>query len=89
MAKLAIDLGGLTENERIGVLGRSVMNVPVSSTQKPTMDAFFVDTPAKADRYIRKLKKKFPGIRIIETKRVSADSAVMMVSIAGPLNKTS
>src|SRR4051794_22600592 len=60
------DLHNLSEDERIDFIGRSVMEGPASSGDKPVMNAFVVDDHAKADRYVQKLKQKFPGIRIID-----------------------
>lgn len=60
------DLYNLTEDERIDLIGRSVMEGPKTSGDKPKMVAFVVENNKKADRYIRKLEKKFPGIRIID-----------------------
>lgn len=60
------DLYNINENERIDLIGRTVMAGPKTSGDKPRMVAFVVDNHKKADRYIRKLEKKFPGIRIID-----------------------
>lgn len=60
------DLYNLTENERIDLIGRTVMEGPKTSGDKPKMIAFVVDNHKKADRYIKKLNEKFPGIRIID-----------------------
>ena len=37
-----------------------------SSADKPVIAAFMVEDDAKADHYIKKLQKKFPGIRVID-----------------------
>ena len=47
------------EDERIRQIGEAVM-------KNRLVVGFFIDSePGKADRYIAKLKKKFPGIRVI------------------------
>ena len=66
MAPKYADLYSMTEDERIDFIGRSVMNTPATSTDKPVMNAFIVEDDAKADRYIEKLRAKFPGIRVID-----------------------
>jgi hypothetical protein len=60
------DLHSMTEDERIEFIGRSVMESPRSSADNPRMNAFVVEDRDKADRYIQKLMKRFPGIRIID-----------------------
>ncbi len=62
---IAADLHNLSENERVQFIGRSVMVGPGSSVDQPPMTGFFVESDAKADRYIRKLEKLFPGIRVV------------------------
>jgi hypothetical protein len=62
----AADLHRLSENDRIKLIGESVMNAPAGSGDKPPMNGFIVETEEKADRYIAKLLKRFPGIRIID-----------------------
>ncbi len=58
----AIDLHRLQEDERIKLIGASVMDAPL----KPVVNAFIVESEAKADRYVKKLLAKFPGIRIVD-----------------------
>ncbi len=54
------DLHNLDEDGRIEVIGKMAM-------EKRQIVAFFTDAdPGKADRYIAKLKAKFPGIRIVD-----------------------
>jgi hypothetical protein len=73
--KAALDLHKLTEEDRIRMIGRSVIN--------PTrMNAFVVEDDAKADRYIAKLKAMFPEIRVID-RQPFAD--FISVRVAGPL----
>lgn len=55
-----VELSGEPEDERIEVIGRVVM-------ENNKTIAFMTDAdPGKADRYIKKLKQRFPGIRVIE-----------------------
>ena len=60
------DLGDFKENDRIDMIGNAVMKQPASSSDKPVIIAFITDNNEKADRYIKKLQKKFPGIRVID-----------------------
>jgi hypothetical protein len=53
-----LDIADFDEDARVDVIGRAVME------QKKT-SAFIVEDDAKADRYLKKLKKRFPGIRLI------------------------
>lgn len=55
------DLHTLSEDERIGVIGRSVME------QGMTVGVCVDDIAGKAERYARKLRERFPGIVILET----------------------
>jgi hypothetical protein len=66
MVKAFLDTHRLSEDQRIEMIGRSVMDAPDTSADKPPMNGFVVEDDAKADRYIRKLQAKFPGIRIID-----------------------
>jgi hypothetical protein len=61
-----IDAASLNENDRIIMIGSSVMKAPASSADKPLVAGFIVETDEKADRYIAKLQKRFPGIRVID-----------------------
>ena len=71
---IALDLNALSEDERITLIGASVME-PASSAE--------LETDAKADRYIRKLQKQFPGIRVVD--RGPGPAGTIMVKVAGPL----
>ncbi len=54
------DIADLEEDDRIDMIGRKV------EEQKKTV-AFITDSdPGKADRYIRKLLKRFPGIQVLD-----------------------
>jgi hypothetical protein len=64
--KAFADLANLPEDQRIEAIGKLTMEGSASSADKPIMNGFIVETPAKAARYIAKLKERFPGIRIID-----------------------
>ncbi len=67
MMKGYADLYELTEDERIEAIGKTVMAGPSSSTDKPLVVAVIVDDDGKkAKRYCKKLKAKYPGIRILK-----------------------
>ena len=88
MPRAALDLHRLNENDRIKLIGESVMNAPASSGDKPIMNAFFVDDDVKADRYIAKLQKRFPGIRVIDRQTTALGSGskpVVLVRVGPPL----
>lgn len=58
--KVYADLADLPEDERIDIIGRTVMEQGLTV-------AVAVDSDRdKMERYIRKLLKRFPGIRILE-----------------------
>ena len=80
---VGLDLHSLDENARIKLIGESVTKVPQSSTDRPPMNAFIVETEVKADRYIRKLAKRFPAVRIVD--RSVIDDGLILVRVAGPL----
>lgn len=77
------DLYDLPEDERINVIGNTVLNAPSSSTDKPMIMAFVVEDNEKADRYEKKLLAKFPTIRVID--RVPAPANCVAVRVSGPL----
>jgi hypothetical protein len=81
---IGADLHRLEENDRIKLIGHSVMVAPTSSTDKPIMNGFIVETEAKADRYIRKLEKMFPGIRVVD-RTAGPTPNTIFVRVAGPL----
>jgi hypothetical protein len=78
------DLQGLSENERIEAIGRSVTEIPASSADKPLMNGFIVESDAKADRYIQKLLRLYPGVRIVD-RGPGPVKGTILVRIAGPL----
>lgn len=55
---LYLDVHVLEEDKRIDLIGKACVNGGTI--------AFIVDSePGKADRYVRKLKEKFPGIHVL------------------------
>ncbi len=54
------DLGDMEEDKRIDLIGQFVMN------KLKTAAVVVDDIPGKAARYIAKLRKRFPGIEIID-----------------------
>lgn len=85
MMPVFADLADLEEDKRIEMIGDSVMKTPRTSADKPVMNAFVVDDDAKADRYIKKLQDKFPGIRIIDRSDGPIKGRSVTVRIGGPL----
>ena len=82
MIKAVLDTHRLNENQRIDMIGRSVMDAPQGSADKPPMNGFIVEDNAKADRYIRKLEARFPGIRIID--RQPFTGGMILVRVGPP-----
>lgn len=78
------DIADFEEDDRIEMIGKAVMNAPRSSADKPILVAFVVEDDAKADRYIEKLQKRFPGIRVIDRFPGPVPDTVS-VRIGGPL----
>lgn len=74
-------LKAMSEDDRIDMIGRSVM-MRRTSIDKPPMTGFLVETNAKADRYLRKLQQRFPGIRVIDRTPIEKH---ILVRVAGPL----
>lgn len=60
-----IDAAGLEEDKRIDLIGKSIMEA-VPKDDKPFTAGVVVEDHTKADRYIGKLKVKFPLIRVIK-----------------------
>lgn len=75
------DLVKLDEDSRITVIGQFAMG-----HLRPT--AFTVDDLPKAERYIAKLKEKFPGIQILETTENKPIVGVVYVKVAPPVVQT-
>lgn len=61
-----VDLSGLTEDERIDHMGKTLMDAPKRSDMMPMKIAVIVEDQAKAERYIAKFKAKFPEVRFID-----------------------
>jgi len=59
------DLGDLSENKRIKVIGRFVMSQSANSA-KPKIVGIALEDEDKAKRYEKKLLKMFPTIQIID-----------------------
>lgn len=70
------DLADLPEDDRIGIIGRMVMDKGITA-------AVVVDAdPGKAERYEEKLTSRFPGVRVIE--RVPGPVANTITLKVGP-----
>lgn len=78
------DISVLKEDDRIALIGKTVMEEPSSLADKPRIIGFFVDNDEKADRYIKKLKELYPTIRIIDSNHYDSAGTVL-VRVAGPL----
>lgn len=83
MIKGYTDLGDLPENDRITVIGKYVMAEPANSTEKPQVIGIALENKEKAERYAKKLLRKFPTIKIIEIAPGIIPSTVLL-RIAGP-----
>jgi len=59
------DAADLEEDKRIDLIGKTIMD-GVSKDDKPFTAGVVVEDHVKADRYIEKLKLKFPMIRVIK-----------------------
>lgn len=78
------DLADMDEDERIDVIGKTIMAQPVTSTGEPFVAGVVVDNDEKADRYLKKLAEKFPLIRLIERCPGPVENSVTM-KLSGPL----
>jgi hypothetical protein len=79
------DIADYDEDKRIEMIGNTVMSGSKSSADKPVMTAFIVEDEAKVDRYITKLQKRFPGIRIIDRFQGPVKGISVTVRVGGPL----
>jgi hypothetical protein len=79
------DIADLDEDKRIEIIGNAVLNAPSSSADKPVMAAFVVEDDAKVDRYIKKLEKRFPGIRVIDRLQGPVKGMMVTVRVGAPL----
>lgn len=61
-----LDTGDCEEDERIQKIGESLLCL--GKVKKDAMIAFVTDSepPEKVERYISKLLKRFPGIRVVD-----------------------
>lgn len=73
------DLGDEEEDERIRQIGEKTMN------EKLIVGFVTDDDKGKADRYIEKLKKRFPGIRVIN-RGIGPVAGAVWVKMGPPLN---
>ena len=74
------DIADFDEDHRINLIGRTVIE------GRKTV-AFVTDTdPGKADRYIRKLRERFPGIAVID--RFDGPVAATVTVKVGPPSAT-
>jgi hypothetical protein len=74
------DIADHDEDARIEIIGHAVM------VEQKTCAFIVEDDPAeKAERYIRKLEAKFPGIRVIARGKGPV-SGTVFVKVAPPLN---
>ena len=60
------DIADFDEDTRIDMIGKATMSGKQTSGEKPLVIGFVVENHSKADRYVKKLQKKFPTIRIID-----------------------
>lgn len=54
-----VDLASIDEDKRIAAIGEAV------TTNRRTVAFVVDDDPGKADRYVTKLRERFPGIAVI------------------------
>lgn len=73
------DLGDHDEDERIRQIGEKTMR------EKLIVGFVTDDEEGKADRYIRKLQERFPGIRVIDRGCGPVDATVW-VKVGPPLD---
>lgn len=66
MVKAYVDLHSLSDEQRIDVIGKTIMAAPKGSADQPVMVGVVVDNPAKAARYIAMMKNQFPSVRVID-----------------------
>ena len=83
MIEFYTDIAHLKENDRITVIGKFVMSEPANGTEKPKVVGIALETKEKAERYQKKLLKKFPTIKILEIAPGLIPDTVLL-RIAGP-----
>ena len=83
MVSAYTDLYKLPEDERIDAIGKMIFSEPANSANKPITFGLCVEDNEKADRYIEKLKKKFPTIRVLYRGPCEVPG-IVLVKLAGP-----
>lgn len=73
------DIADFDEDHRIKIIGELVMKL------EPGRASAFItdDEPGKAERYIRKLKERFPGVQILQALK-DPTSGTVLVKIGPP-----
>lgn len=79
-----VDMYRLEENSRIKMIGEAALAGPGNSASQPAVIGFIVETNEKADRYLRKLKKRFPTIRVID-RHPGPTPGTIIVRVGPPL----
>lgn len=71
MPPVLLDMYKLDEDKRIDLIGKTVMCKNCEDENMQTGVPVMVDyeNGTKADRYIKKLQERFPGIRVIKRER--------------------
>lgn len=59
------DIASVKEDDRIQIIGRTIMEGSRSESGKSKVVGFVVEDDEKADRYINKLMSKFPCVNVI------------------------
>jgi hypothetical protein len=75
----------MKEDDQINMIGKTVMNAPASSADKPIVVGVAVDDDAKADRYWKKLQERFPGIRLIKRVKLFKHLDTVLLKLGPPL----
>lgn len=78
------DIADLEEDDRITAIGNHAFARKPSSAEKPVVVGVIVDDSEKADRYVKKLKEKFPTIRIID-RNPGPVAATVLIRVGPPL----
>lgn len=73
-----VDLGSLDEDARIDAIGNATMR------DRKTVGFVTDNEPGKAERYIAKLKERFPGI-VVVARMKGPTPGVVTVKVAPPL----
>lgn len=73
------DIVGLPEDQRIELIGNTVMCKEHQPGDAPRKIGFVVNDDVTADRYIDKLQKQFPLIRVISRGRMGVGETVAVV----------